>query len=106
MPQIFSFVAHRGAAVVTKVWQVKHTQRYPWEQWFATPTKKFKLQKGRDYFCKTLGMVGQIRNWVRNRYRVSIDVAEDEKSLTVYILASLPPDHPVGRPDKTIRKKR
>jgi hypothetical protein len=80
---------------------MKSIGRYPWEQWFKTT--KFKLLKGRDYFCKTSGIVGQLRNYAtREKYRISIDVADDEKSITVFVLAKLHDDHPTTRPDKKL----
>lgn len=67
--------------------ETRHWIRHPWEKWFSKKT--FTLTQGVDYHGRTNAMIQQVRNQAgKTPYglRVSVDVANDEKSFTVYIL--------------------
>ena len=65
--------------------RLRYGIRYPWPVWFRK--KHFTLCRGTDYLCRTAAMA-QItwRAAKRNKVRVSIETAKDERSLIVTVI--------------------
>jgi hypothetical protein len=64
----------------------KYGRRYPWKKWLAS--KSFSLFRGKDFNGRAYTMAQQVRNRVRGHatIRVSIEIADDDRSLTVHVL--------------------